>query len=675
MPVPFTDDHFKDKIPYYYMQWQDLQDRSKPNYYDPISGTYFRNDENILENGMNGRVIHMLSKKYDIARDWGNSCQIYFADHWKNSIIFRFFSIPIIYDTRKKFPIFDGYRETMRLYFTQEGLYFETCKGMSEFHYSLKIKERMYKYNYMPLYQESIHVYETEKQYEEDIENKFVSLFPDLFWIMGDSFYQEPLFYNRSCSRIHCMLEKSITITHAFLKYKNMISNNKYASIRGMNISDKIINVFRDIGRYDSLCEQDVWYTKIAVLEQKENNCRIHYLKKLPDIFGDNIIHEYAMDCFDVKGKETSFIHLLNGQWIKSKQRFYKYDSEVYMPDLLLVDQKTVQLEENLLKDTFLKKFLLSKVHPYVRLRYIFAAKRNCFWEQAVKCGFQDWVYNQLEPRKHDFNPKFIRCKDFTEYFTIKEWKENKDKIKIDNMEPLYSLKIAGFTISAAYELVHGYYDSMYGAYVFMEAYTETGYAENFVKLMNTLVKRKGNVRIDIKEYDDYLRMRKELPKQALYDYPIVISRKKIHRYHQRIVNVINCLHLEKQKKILEKYEKSYRRFMENPDRHGLQYKYENEKFSVFPAPSINSLLEEGRYLHHCVGSYYKQVGSGYTTIYFLRKETDIDKPFFTIEVKVNTVVQVYTFYDQPIKRDTPEYEFVVEWMCKYKLKNGFWAE
>lgn len=94
-------------------------------------------------------------------------------------------------------------------------------------------------------------------------------------------------------------------------------------------------------------------------------------------------------------------------------------------------------------------------------------------------------------------------------------------------MEPLYSLKIAGFTISAAYELVHGYYDSMYGAYVFMEAYTETGYAENFVKLMNTLVKRKGNVRIDIKEYDDYLRMRKELPKQALYDYPIVISRKK----------------------------------------------------------------------------------------------------------------------------------------------------
>ena len=114
---------------------------------------------------------------------------------------------------------------------------------------------------------------------------------------------------------------------------------------------------------------------------------------------------------------------------------------------------------------------------------------------------------------------------------------------------------------------------------------------------------------------------------------------------------------------------------MENPDRHGLQYKYENEKFSVFPAPSINSLLEEERYLHHCVGSYYKQVGSGYTTIYFFRKEADIDKPFFTIEVKANTVVQVYTFYDQPIKRDTPEYEFVVAWMREYKLKSGFWAK
>lgn len=120
---------------------------------------------------------------------------------------------------------------------------------------------------------------------------------------------------------------------------------------------------------------------------------------------------------------------------------------------------------------------------------------------------------------------------------------------------------------------------------------------------------------------------------------------------------------------------KKYKALLEEPDKHGLQYDYDNKEYYIFPAPSLFSLLEEGKFLHHCVGSYYDLVGDGITTIYFLRKKEDIYVPFFTVEVKDNTVVQVYTFYDQPIKRDTPEYEFVVEWMCKYKLKSGFWAK
>lgn len=44
LPVPFTDDHFKDKIPYYHMYWRSISEQTEPNCYNLISGTYFRKD-------------------------------------------------------------------------------------------------------------------------------------------------------------------------------------------------------------------------------------------------------------------------------------------------------------------------------------------------------------------------------------------------------------------------------------------------------------------------------------------------------------------------------------------------------------------------------------------------------------------------------------------------------
>lgn len=59
----------------------------------------------------------------------------------------------------------------------------------------------------------------------------------------------------------------------------------------------------------------------------------------------------------------------------------------------------------------------------------------------------------------------------------------------------------------------------------------------------------------------------------------------------------------------------------------------------VVPA-SAEDIKEEGAALHHCVGTYVDKVAKGETNIFFIRKEKEPDKPYFTMEWKDNDIVQ-----------------------------------
>lgn len=55
---------------------------------------------------------------------------------------------------------------------------------------------------------------------------------------------------------------------------------------------------------------------------------------------------------------------------------------------------------------------------------------------------------------------------------------------------------------------------------------------------------------------------------------------------------------------------------------------------------SGSEIKEEGRVLHHCVGTYVEKVAKGETMILFVRKEAAPDVPYFTLEYKDGEVVQ-----------------------------------
>ena len=55
---------------------------------------------------------------------------------------------------------------------------------------------------------------------------------------------------------------------------------------------------------------------------------------------------------------------------------------------------------------------------------------------------------------------------------------------------------------------------------------------------------------------------------------------------------------------------------------------------------SGDEIKEEGRVLHHCVGTYVERVAKGETMILFVRKESEPNVPYFTLEYRDGKVIQ-----------------------------------
>lgn len=55
---------------------------------------------------------------------------------------------------------------------------------------------------------------------------------------------------------------------------------------------------------------------------------------------------------------------------------------------------------------------------------------------------------------------------------------------------------------------------------------------------------------------------------------------------------------------------------------------------------SGDEIRDEGAKLHHCVGGYVERVAKGETNIFFIRKATEPDKPYYTMEWRDNRVIQ-----------------------------------
>lgn len=110
---------------------------------------------------------------------------------------------------------------------------------------------------------------------------------------------------------------------------------------------------------------------------------------------------------------------------------------------------------------------------------------------------------------------------------------------------------------------------------------------------------------------------------------------------------------LEETRRMQEEFGKRLKKLEQDFD-------FESGALLIRPARSRAELIDEGSALHHCVATYAKKHLSGQTVIFFIRKKSEPDKPFYTLEYnpKTESIVQCRGLHNCG---KTPEVEAFVE--------------
>ena len=91
--------------------------------------------------------------------------------------------------------------------------------------------------------------------------------------------------------------------------------------------------------------------------------------------------------------------------------------------------------------------------------------------------------------------------------------------------------------------------------------------------------------------------------------------------------------------------------------------------YIIVPAMSVQDLIDEGKALEHCVGrmGYDKRIADGISLIMFVRRRSEPDVPFVTVEYKLKEkrVTQVYGKHDSRPADDVKA--FVDEWEARQR--------
>lgn len=99
---------------------------------------------------------------------------------------------------------------------------------------------------------------------------------------------------------------------------------------------------------------------------------------------------------------------------------------------------------------------------------------------------------------------------------------------------------------------------------------------------------------------------------------------------------------------------------------------FEDKEYLIRLPVDKNEIVKEGMELHHCVGGYAERHETGDTTIMFLRKKSEPDKPFYTIEVGIEVLTdtvselrisQIHGFGNRWLGNDPEAIPTVVRWL------------
>ena len=194
---------------------------------------------------------------------------------------------------------------------------------------------------------------------------------------------------------------------------------------------------------------------------------------------------------------------------------------------------------------------------------------------------------------------------------------------------------------------------------------------KNLLKLMRLQEKtdKKGLNEDVFRIFSDALNLFKQISNTNRPDIDLYACKdvNELHRYHNMLIE-INITDKEARNK--EEQERLNKLAAKLYDQRKEKFEYTDDNFSIVVPEEMNKITKEGVYLHHCVGGYISRVAEGRTNILFLRKNENIDIPFFTIEVNNhNEIIQIHGLYNRWLGNEPDAVKFVINWIHEKGIK------
>lgn len=320
---------------------------------------------------------------------------------------------------------------------------------------------------------------------------------------------------------------------------------------------------------------------------------------------------------------------------------------------------------EYLLKRTGLEEYLndsgLKEIRVKTLLEYLQYLQENPEVELLMKSG-KVHIAKQLIKKNYKISTYFQTSTKASKIIQLPPYLQkviNERKISVENIKLFEKINKNGGEFKeefVEYMIEH----QMFGTY-------DLG---NVLRCINDLI----NLHFSNKEIFDYLN-KADLYQAIEPKESIELWRDYVHMgvegniIHERFPNSLKKSHdlLIREYKFIE--DELINQKYQNIKRENEKYEYEDDQFAIITPTNTSEVVREGKVLKHCVASYIKRMAEGNTVILFLRRKTDITKPFYTIEMINGTVTQIKGFANEKVK-DKKLTQFINQWIKSKKIDN-----
>ncbi len=176
--------------------------------------------------------------------------------------------------------------------------------------------------------------------------------------------------------------------------------------------------------------------------------------------------------------------------------------------------------------------------------------------------------------------------------------------------------------------------------------------SEPFIPFSSRIIRYVTAKNIDFRDYRDHLKTLEKLglPHERKYLYP-----ENFQAAHEELAQRVK---FENEKALKEQAER-YRTAAE-------KLSIEKDGYIIKPLLLPEELREEGKKMHHCVGSYAEKVAKGECLIFSVRKVDNENRSLATIEIQEKKVKQVRAAHNSKPSEDVST--FVRKWEKQFRL-------